>query len=82
MIKCSLKLNLNKGGLNNVTDKTKGHFVQTFLPGNAYRALHSLAKKEDKTLDKYLKELIIKHLINERRFSDGETTSNEERLNG
>jgi hypothetical protein len=60
--------------------KDSGHFVQTFLPVNAYRALHSQAKRNNMTLDRYLRGLIINSLTKERSFNHGEDASDEKRF--
>ena len=36
----------------------QGHFVQTYLPANTYKALRIRSINENKTLHKYLEELI------------------------
>ena len=37
---------------------SQGHFVQTYLTADIYRALHIHSKLANKTLHKYLEELI------------------------
>ena len=37
---------------------SQGHFVQTYLTADIYRALHIRSKLTNKTLHKYLEELI------------------------
>ena len=68
---------LNKREVKNEEIKmdTKGHFVQTHVSADVYRALHARSKEQNKTLREFLEELLTSY-IRERNYH-GKDESNE-----
>ena len=63
-VKMSAVINNKEKEVIHVKVALQGHFVQTYLPANTYKALRIRSINENKTLHKYLEELIT-NTINE-----------------
>ena len=63
-VKMSAVINNKEKEVIHVKVVPQGHFVQTYLPANTYKALRIRSINENKTLHKYLEELIT-NTINE-----------------